>query len=86
MLIRGKLLLVEYIEWSRKSMAEDLDSNKRSETQFLIEEWSYFICNVLMGVRIVFLPDCPLVLSLHKYRNVGAFLNQKMRNPNRKAS
>ena len=30
-----------------------------------------------MGVRVVFLPDCPLVLSLHKYRNVGAFLNQK---------
>ena len=35
MLIRGKFLLVKYIEWSRKSVTEDLDSNKRSETQFL---------------------------------------------------
>ena len=30
-----------------------------------------------MGVRIIFLPDCPLVLSLLKHRGVRAFLNQK---------
>ena len=38
---------------------------------------SYFLGNVLVGVRIAFLPDCPLVLSLLKYKGVGAFLNQK---------
>ena len=37
-----------------------------------------------MGVRVVFLPDCPLILFLLKYKGVGAFLNpKKMRNPNR---
>ena len=30
-----------------------------------------------MGVRVVFLPDCPLVLSLLKNRGVGAFWTQK---------
>ena len=40
--------------------------------------------NVLVGIRVVFLPDCPLILSLLKYRGVRAFLNQKMRNPNRR--
>ena len=36
-----------------------------------------------MGVRVVFLQECLLVLSLLKYRRVGAFLNKKIRNPNR---
>ena len=36
-----------------------------------------------MGIRVAFLPECPLILSLLKYRGAGAFLNQKMRNPNR---
>ena len=40
-------------------------------------EWPYFLGNVLVGVRVVFLPDCPLVLSLLKHRSIGAFLNQK---------
>ena len=40
-------------------------------------EWPYFLGNVLVGVRVVFLPDCPLVLSLLKHRSLGAFLNQK---------
>ena len=30
---------------------------------------------VLMGVRVVFLPKCPLVLFLLKYKGVGIFLN-----------
>ena len=30
-----------------------------------------------MGVKVVFLSDCLLVLSLLKYRGVGAFLNPK---------
>ena len=38
-------------------------------------EWSYFLGNVLVEVRVVFLPDCPLVLSLLKHRGVGVFLN-----------
>ena len=38
-----------------------------------------------MGVRVVFLPDYPLVLSLLKYKGIGAFLNKKMRNLNRRA-
>ena len=41
----------------------------------LTGEWPYFLDNVLVGVRVVFLPNCPLVLSLHKYRSVGVFLN-----------
>ena len=36
-------------------------------------EWSYFLGNVLVKVRVVFLPDCPLILSLLKHRDVGAF-------------
>ena len=37
-----------------------------------------------MRVRVVFLPNCPLVLSLLKHRGIGAFLNKKkMRIPNR---
>ena len=36
-------------------------------------ELSYFLGNVLVGVRVVFLPNCPLVLSLLKHRDVGAF-------------
>ena len=39
--------------------------------------------NVLMGVRITFLPNCPLILSLLKHKDVWAFLNKKMRSPNR---
>ena len=37
-----------------------------------------------MGVKVAFLLDYPLIFSLLKYRGVGAFLNKKMRNPNRK--
>ena len=40
-------------------------------------EWSYFLGNILVGVRVIFLPDCPLVLFLLKYKGVGAFLNKK---------
>ena len=40
-------------------------------------EQSNFLGNILVGVRVTFLPKCPLVLSLHKYRGVGVFLNQK---------
>ena len=36
-----------------------------------------------MEVRVIFLPDCPLVLSLLKYRGVGTFLKKKMRIPNK---
>ena len=42
-----------------------------------------------MRVRFVFLLDCLLVLSLIKYKDVGAFLNKKKRkkkgNPNRES-
>ena len=40
-----------------------------------------FLGNVLVGVRVVFLPDCPLVLSVLKHRGVGAFLNKKNEDP-----
>ena len=36
-----------------------------------------------MGVRVAFLPKYPLVWFLLKHRGVGAFLNKKIRNPNR---
>ena len=42
-----------------------------------IREWPYFLGIVLVRVRVVFLPDYPLILSLHKHRSIGAFLNQK---------
>ena len=38
-----------------------------------------------MRVRVVFLPDCPLILSLFKHRDIRAFLNIKMKNPNKKS-
>ena len=41
----------------------------------ITEEWSYFLGNILVGVRVAFLSECPLVLSLLKHRGVGAFLN-----------
>ena len=49
----------------------------------LIGEWSYFLGNVLVEVRVAFLLDCHLVLSLLKHKGVGVFLNKKIRNPNR---
>ena len=33
--------------------------------------------NVLVGIRIVFLPDYSLILSLLKYRGVRVFLKKK---------
>ena len=36
-------------------------------------EGPYFLGNVLVGVRVVFFLDCPLILSLLKHRDVGAF-------------
>ena len=38
---------------------------------------SYFVGNVLLQVRHVFLPDYFLVLSLLRHKGVGIFLNQK---------
>ena len=38
-------------------------------------EWPYFLDNVLVGVRVVFLLNSPLILSLLNYRDVGVFLN-----------
>ena len=43
----------------------------------------FFLGKDLVGVRIAFLPNYPLVLSLLKHRGVGTFLNLKIRNPNR---
>ena len=37
------------------------------------EKWPYFLGNVLVGVRVVFLLDCHSVLSLLKHRG----FNQK---------
>ena len=43
-----------------------------------------FLGNVLVEVIVVFLLDYPLVLSLLKHRGAGAFLNQKIKTPNRR--
>ena len=40
-----------------------------------IGEWPYFLGNILVGVRVVFLLDCHLVLSLLKHKGVEPFLN-----------
>ena len=50
-----------------------------------MEKCSYFVCNVLVQVRLVFLPDYPLVLYLLKPRDVGVFWNKKKSCPNRKS-
>ena len=39
----------------------------------LTGEWPYFLGNILVEVKVVFLLDCPLVLSLLKHRDVGTF-------------
>ena len=38
----------------------------------------------MQHLKEIVLPNYSLVLSLLKYRSVGAFLNKKIRNPNRK--
>ena len=43
----------------------------------LIGNLSYFLGNVLVGVRVTFLPNCPLILSLLKHRGVGYFWTKK---------
>ena len=47
----------------------------------LTGEWPYFLSNILIGVRVVSLLDCPFVLSLLKHRSVGVFLNKKNEDP-----
>ena len=42
-----------------------------------IEKWPYFLGNVSLKVRVVFLLNCHLVLSLLKHRGVEAFFNPK---------
>ena len=44
---------------------------------------THFLGNVLVEIRIGFLLDCPLVLSLLKHKSVGSFLNKKLRNSDR---
>ena len=39
----------------------------------LIGNLFYFLGNVLVGVRVTFLPNYPLILSLLKHRGVGYF-------------
>ena len=39
-----------------------------------------FLGNILVGVRVIYLLDCPLILSLLKYRGVGVF-EQKNEDP-----
>ena len=41
--------------------------------------------NVLVGVRVVFLPNYHLVLFLLKHRSIGAFFNKKNEDPNRES-
>ena len=50
----------------------------------LIGEWPYFLGNILVGVRVIFLPDSLLVLSLFKHRGVETFLNKKKKNEDSK--
>ena len=42
-----------------------------------IGEWPYFLSNILMGIKVVFLQNCHLLLSLLKHRGVGVFLKKK---------
>ena len=38
-------------------------------------EWPYVLGNILVRVRVLFLLNCHLVLSLLKHRSFGTFLN-----------
>ena len=49
------------------------------------EEWFYFLGNILVGVKVVFLLDCLLVLFLLKDKGVWAFLNKKKKISNRRS-
>ena len=42
-----------------------------------VEECSYFVSNVLVQVKHIFLSDYPLLLSLLKPRGVGVFWEKK---------
>ena len=44
-----------------------------------------FLGKDLVGVRVAFLPNYSLVLSLLKHRGVWTFLNLKIRNPNKRS-
>ena len=44
-------------------------------------EWPYFLGNILVRVRVVFLPNCLLVLSVLKHKDVDAFVNKKNEDP-----
>ena len=48
-----------------------------------MEECLYFVSNVLVQIRHVFLLNYLLVLSLLKFRSVGIFWNKKKSNPNK---
>ena len=41
----------------------------------LTGKWSHFLGNVLVGVKVTFLPDYPVVLSLLKYKSIKTLLN-----------
>ena len=60
--------------WWRREVRENRDKD-RERLSFLRRESDYFLGNILVRVRVVFLSNCLLVLSLLKHRNVGAFLN-----------
>ena len=49
-------------------------------------ECSYFVGNILVQVRHVFLLNYPLVLSLLIPRKIWVFWNKKNSNPNRESS
>ena len=51
-----------------------------------MEECSYFVGNVLVQVRHVFLSDYHLILSLLKPRGVGVFWNKKKKSGSNKRS
>ena len=49
-------------------------------------EWSYFIGNILVQLKHVFLPDYPLLLSLLKHKSFRGIFEQKKSDSNRKNS
>ena len=38
-------------------------------------KWSYFLGNILVGIKVAFLSDYPLILSLLKHKSIRIFLN-----------
>ena len=55
-------------------------SIRKKKKSGLVRKCSYYIGNILVEVRHIFLLDYPLILSLLEPKGVGVFWNKKKKN------